>query len=312
MADQLSYTMVDIATAIYLSWTITYFFCPIFPSRWNGKYSKALIFFILVPFMTITQLLLPDFMLNTGNFQFQLTGFVICLLLFRGKFMKKLNYYLFYMIIEYTVELMSANIYVQVHNLLPDAIPYSIHQMRSVCTALEYLIILMINIILGIIFFRKAIQVMNQCNQYLNIRTTFHILFPLIMPTIIYSILQSPFVEASSTGSTVIYWLICISTFYYFPSGMRTVRRKQLAYIHNQSEMEMVRRQLETSAKMQEEYTNLRKWNHDAQNHLVALSYLMDMQRYPEALNYCNTILSYTTSADDPSEGGQLNENKDT
>lgn len=309
MADQISYTMVNVATALYLSWTITYFFCPIFQARGKSKYPRVMIFFILVPFMTVTQVLLPDFMLNTGNFQFQLTGFLICLVLFRGKFMKKLNYYLFYMIIEYTVELMSANIYVQLHNLLPNTVTYSVHKMRSICTAWEYLLILLINIVLGIIFFRKSIQIMNECYQYLNIRTTFQILLPLFMPAIIYSILQLPFVDASITSTTVIYWIVCISTFYYFPVGMKTVRQKQLAYIHNQSEMEMVRKQLESSNQMKEEYTRLRKWNHDAQNHLVALSYLMDMQRYPEALNYCNTILSYTASAQEQPKGEHIHEN---
>ena len=37
---------------------------------------------------------------------------------------------------------------------------------------------------------------------------------------------------------------------------------------------------------------NIRKWNHDILTHMIVITYLMDMQRYPEAERYCEKILN--------------------
>ncbi|WP_373218536.1 hypothetical protein [Ruminococcus sp. 5_1_39BFAA] len=48
----------------------------------------------------------------------------------------------------------------------------------------------------------------------------------------------------------------------------------------------LAKAQLESSKKMEQEYRKLRKWNHDIENHLLSLSYLMDMKKYEEAAAY--------------------------
>ena len=40
----------------------------------------------------------------------------------------------------------------------------------------------------------------------------------------------------------------------------------------------------------------IRKWNHDILTHMIGITYLMDMQRYPEAERYCEKILSSLSS----------------
>lgn len=41
---------------------------------------------------------------------------------------------------------------------------------------------------------------------------------------------------------------------------------------------------------------NIRKWNHDILTHMIGVTYLMNMQRYPEAERYCEKILSSLSS----------------
>lgn len=292
MSEFISYIFVNAASAIYLSWTITYFFCPLFSVRWKVKCPKAFISLILVPLMTIFQILRPDFMLNTENFMFQFAGFVICLVLFEGKLIKLVDYYLFYLIIEYTVELLAVNIFVQIHNRIPDAVQYSVHQIQIASTPWEYFCILLMNILFGILFFRKSVKVMNLCFPYLHAKTTFQILLPLLMPAVIYGFLCMDGVRLSFVEKGILYWTVCISTFYFFPQGIQKMRKRQLKYVRDQAEIQMIRKQMEASDKMQTEYSLLRKWNHDVQNHLIALTYLMDMRRYPEALRYSETLLT--------------------
>ena len=55
--------------------------------------------------------------------------------------------------------------------------------------------------------------------------------------------------------------------------------------------MELLKKQLELSNEIKNEYVRIRKWNHDIENHLLSLSYLIDMQKTEDAKNYCATIL---------------------
>ena len=41
---------------------------------------------------------------------------------------------------------------------------------------------------------------------------------------------------------------------------------------------------------------NIRKWNHDILTHMIGITYLMDMHRYPEAERYCEKILNSLSS----------------
>ena len=45
---------------------------------------------------------------------------------------------------------------------------------------------------------------------------------------------------------------------------------------------------------------NIRKWNHDILTHMIGITYLMDMQRYPEAERYCEKILNSLSTSPDP------------
>lgn len=292
MTEFISYIIVNAASAIYLSWTFAYFFCPIFPIRWKVPGQKIFLFLVLVPFMTIFQILRPDFMLNTENFMFQFTGFLICLILWKGELVKKVNYYLFYMIIEYTVELMSVNIFVQLHNWFLDGEKYSIHQIQMSSTPVEYLCILLMNILFGVLFFRKFVQLFDQCSKYFHAGTMFQLLLPLFTPAVVYGFFRICGKNLPYPIFGIVYWLICGAVFYFFLRGIKELRSRQMKYVHEQSELQMIRKQLDASDKMKEEYTRLRKWNHDVQNHLIALTYLMDMRRYPEALHYCSSFLS--------------------
>ena len=46
------------------------------------------------------------------------------------------------------------------------------------------------------------------------------------------------------------------------------------------------------SQKMEKEYHSVRKWNHDMENHLFSLNYLIDTKKYDEADKYLESLLS--------------------
>ena len=46
------------------------------------------------------------------------------------------------------------------------------------------------------------------------------------------------------------------------------------------------------SVKLSNEYSHLRKWNHDIENHMMSVRYLMESQKYEETKQYMNSVLS--------------------
>ena len=57
-------------------------------------------------------------------------------------------------------------------------------------------------------------------------------------------------------------------------------------------QMSFLQKQLEYTTEMEQEYQSVRKWNHDMENHLFSLNYLIRTQKYLEADVYLETILS--------------------
>ena len=49
---------------------------------------------------------------------------------------------------------------------------------------------------------------------------------------------------------------------------------------------------MEYTKEMEHEYRSVRKWNHDMENHLFSLNYLIREKKYHEADSYLETIFS--------------------
>ena len=56
--------------------------------------------------------------------------------------------------------------------------------------------------------------------------------------------------------------------------------------------LDHMHRQLNDSVQLSNEYASLRKWNHDIENHIMSVMYLMDMKKYEEAGTYTASVLS--------------------
>ena len=53
-----------------------------------------------------------------------------------------------------------------------------------------------------------------------------------------------------------------------------------------------MKKQMNDSVQLSNEYASLRKWNHDIENHIMSVMYLMDMKKYEEAGTYTTSVLS--------------------
>ena len=92
------------------------------------------------------------------------------------------------------------------------------------------------------------------------------------------------------------YWILCLISYPVFRKGIHVIQTQEEAAIFRQHQLQLMKEQLSLSREMEKEYQALRKWNHDVENHLLSLSYLMDMEKYEQAASYCHSINTENTS----------------
>ena len=96
----------------------------------------------------------------------------------------------------------------------------------------------------------------------------------------------------SSSGSEHHYWIICIDSYLLFLRAVRSLAQQHREYLQKKMEIELMKKQINDSVQLSNEYASLRKWNHDIENHIMSVMYLMDMKKYEEAETYTASVLS--------------------
>ena len=92
------------------------------------------------------------------------------------------------------------------------------------------------------------------------------------------------------------YWILCLISYPVFRKGIHVIQTQEEAAVSRQHQLQLMKEQLSLSREMEKGYQALRKWNHDVENHLLSLSYLMDMEKYEQAASYCRSINTENTS----------------
>lgn len=75
-----------------------------------------------------------------------------------------------------------------------------------------------------------------------------------------------------------------------FISGIRNLYIQEKNRILREKQVSLKMEQLELMNSLELEYQDLRKWNHDIENHLLSMNYLMKTEKYNEARQYLDSI----------------------
>lgn len=87
---------------------------------------------------------------------------------------------------------------------------------------------------------------------------------------------------------TVPLYLLCTLS---LVTGFRRMHRQELLRNQHEHQYELVREQLSYLQKLETEYRELRRWNHDIDNHFLALSNLLRKKQYLQASRYIQSLL---------------------
>lgn len=75
-----------------------------------------------------------------------------------------------------------------------------------------------------------------------------------------------------------------------FISGIRKLRIQEKKRILQEKQINLKKEQLRLFNDQELEYQKLRRWNHDIENHLLSMNYLMNTGKYEEASQYLHNI----------------------
>lgn len=77
-----------------------------------------------------------------------------------------------------------------------------------------------------------------------------------------------------------------------FNRSFKSFEREVQFSFEIQMKNQYLKQQLDSFHETYQEYQNIKKWNHDISNHLLALSYLIEAEKNTEAEQYINALLS--------------------
>lgn len=278
-----------ILSSLYLCFGLLYFCCRILPRK--CKISLPL-FLCLSVFMALLFWFKRESQHNGITIIFQLTTFLVTLFLFQASFMKKLAVYFIFLLLIICPEILCTSVFIALHNLFIPTHIYTPHNLISSCSPVEYFVIELSNILLGLFLLWKISEILRQCIDYLKILTFLQLLLPLIAPVFLSVIISLQKKPVAVLALSIIYWIICIGSYLLFLHAVRSLAQQHREYLQQKMEIELMKKQINDSVQLSNEYASLRKWNHDIENHIMSVMYLMDMKKYEEAGTYTASVLS--------------------
>ena len=274
----------------YLSWTLTYFTLNLLtPKKWVQTHRR--LFYIIALFAFFVMSAIKTYSATLGVNLIQ--GFVILtiFLCFEDRISKKIAGYLFFELIAVMIEAIVTSLYVTIRSLIP--IPeITFFELPKQTGLLDMIGISICMVVVGIIFYRTEVKILKQCISYLNVWTFFQLMLPLIVPVLCQGIVLDQTENPQFPLLAAIYWLLCLICYPLFLFGVRALRKQGRKRQRKNQQLLIAKEQLAFSQQSEEEYASLRKWNHDSENHLLALAYLMESDKTAHAAEYVESLLS--------------------
>ena len=206
-----------------------------------------------------------------------------------------LQAYFIFLFLSILAEILSINIYIQIYNLFIYRNKYNALNNYSLCNFHEKLIIELLIFALNYLFYKNVVSLLKECINYLKFTLLLLITFPVFLPLIATEVIH----YAAFTNHFIpvfLYIICCFISILLFIHALNVFKKEQANLNRNLHKIELLKKQLEMSEEMKQEYTKIRKWNHDIENHLLSLAYLTDMKKTEEAEKYCISVLQNTSN----------------
>ena len=285
----------------YICWSASYFFCSVLKPRRFLNHPILTVFLLLMVSVPAVMLLKTQ-NVTIGTISIQLLFLGIVFIFYCGTVSRKLACYFIYAISLTLVEILACNILVLIRPLWAE-VPIAFNEIYFVTDTADILCVSLADICIGVLCFQKESALLKRCFSYLHLKTFPQLLYPVYLPIIAQQVIISLTEYSLFPALAAAYWILCLISYPVFRKGIHVIQMQEEAAIFRQHQLQLMKEQLSLSREMEKEYQALRKWNHDVENHLLSLSYLMDMEKYEQAASYCRSINTENTSGNTHFEG---------
>lgn len=272
-------------------WAFSYFCCHGMSLRWNVRYPVLCGTTFL---SVIAAVIIPLVFLITKNhapvsIPLQASLFLFVLLFFRQPIQTKLFAYFTFLFIFSIVEITISNVSL-IYSYLTSPNPQVTTGAKAFSSIYALFVLLGLEFILIYIVLSKYTSYIWQLYRAVQTRFLVQLILPIAAPFILSSIL---FFQASDFKAQFFLYLLLYLVFLpYFFHTIAQIHRHEKESIIYEEKLKILKQQLSYIQELETEYQELRKWNHDIENHLQALSYLIDMRQFEEAEKYYQRIIS--------------------
>lgn len=278
----------------YICWSASYFFCSVLKPRRFLNHPILTVFLLLMVSVPAVMLLKTQ-NVTIGTISIQLLFLGLVFIFYCGTVSRKLACYFIYAISLTLVEILACNILVLIRPLWAE-VPIAFNEIYFVTDTADILCVSLADICIGVLCFQKEAALLKRCFSYLHLKTFLQLLYPVYLPIIAQQVIISLTEYSLFPALAAAYWILCLISYPVFRKGIHVIQTQEEAAIFRQHQLQLMKEQLSLSREMEKEYQALRKWNHDVENHLLSLSYLMDMEKYEQAASYCHSINTENTS----------------
>lgn len=226
---------------------------------------------------------------SMGSWLIQLTLLLLTVFYFSDPLKKKISTFLILICILAVSENIAVMFTLSVYTL--------IHHEKSfrynlLYTSGETLFLATIDFFVALLFIKKLVPLIRNYSHSIHLTTIAELLFPIQASSLFMGILlyreNSPWLK----WLIILYWFLNLLCCLIIARAFHNISVREKRHELLIQQMSFLQKQLEYTKDMEQEYQSVRKWNHDMENHLFSLNYLIRTQKYPEADVYLETILS--------------------
>ena len=227
---------------------------------------------------------------NFGTWVLQLALVLWVILLFTDTLKRKLSAFLIYISIMMISESISGSLILSLYALLHGEAAYNIYYTLS--TTWEILLMTTLTFLITLLIISKVVPLLKKYSHSIHLTTLAELVFPAQVSSLITGLIL--YKENSPWYGWLIflYWLIEFLCYFIVLRAFRNIYAREKEHELLVQQMDFTRKQMEFSQEMEKEYRSVRKWNHDMENHLFSLNYLINTKKYDEAEKYLESLLS--------------------
>lgn len=204
-----------------------------------------------------------------------------------GSVKRKLLTYCLYTGMAMLLEMLSMSFFSFAQRLLYHRLSSMIGA-TSVQTSTDLIIISIIFLIIGNPMCKIIADFTGAVSKFSSIVPIVQIIFPYYWFCIVLSMIYAFNVPFGSF--LFLFAAITVPVVPIFISGIRNLYIQEKNRILREKQVSLKKEQLELMNSLELEYQDLRKWNHDIENHLLSMNYLMKTEKYNEARQYLDSI----------------------